>query len=71
LYQGCNFRSILHFDFVNEKCQVTKERLYFEKRKRGRESGVTEEVAGQLKSKKKEKSEREKQKSLPSFIYGF
>lgn len=58
-------RSILRFDFKNEKIQVTKKRLYSKDRKRGRTSGITQEVVGQQKSREKQ-SIREKQPIVPS-----
>jgi hypothetical protein len=36
-------RGVLHFDSINEKSQLTKERQYSEERKRGRTLGITKE----------------------------
>jgi hypothetical protein len=38
-----------HFDSMNEKSQITQERLYSEERKGGRTSGITKKMAGQQK----------------------
>jgi hypothetical protein len=55
-------RNALHFDAVNGKNQVTMERLYSEKRNRGRAPAIIKEVVGELKPIKKQKGEREKSK---------
>jgi hypothetical protein len=50
-------RRIHHFDSMNEKSQVTRERLYSEDRKRGKSMGITKEVSGEQKSMKKHKQQ--------------
>jgi hypothetical protein len=49
---------------MNEKSQVTQERLYFEERKRGRALGITKELTGQQKSIEKPKQQRILRKQL-------
>jgi hypothetical protein len=51
---------------VNEKSQVTKERIRFEERKRRRIAEIMKNVSGQQKSMEKQKGKKEKQKISPS-----
>jgi hypothetical protein len=54
----CQNGSVLYFFSVNEKSQVTKERVYSEERKRGRTLGITKEMLGQQKSTEKQRQQR-------------
>jgi hypothetical protein len=49
-------------DSANDNVRVTKERSYSKERKRGRSSGIKEEVTGQLKSMEEQKGNAEKNK---------
>jgi hypothetical protein len=64
---------MVHFDSVNEKSQVTKDRLYSEERKRGRALKTMKKVIVQQKTMKKKKGESNsiRQSETPSWLWGW